>query len=168
MKMTPVLNRQVENTSISFGGFKSVVAGTSYRQDNNFIALALRLTGEDLKIFREVLNTFPNKELEEDVLHISVAGYEVDSDSPFGVYINHQDVFESENVQAVFVASLDRIVDLLARISIKKKIDTPIKTSPEEEEMLKALVGNTGYTFNEGEVAQHNSDIKSVAGGTMQ
>lgn len=148
------------NRPIAFGGFKSVVAGRSMREDNQFIALALRLTGKDLRDFEPVLKDFSNPKLENDVVQISVAGYNGNSDSPYGFCINHINIDDSNKFTTLINK---KIHDLLERIWSAKKIDLPAKDSEEAEKMKKALVGGRTYIFNADEICSDEHGIKGIA-----
>lgn len=165
MKIIPGFNPQTKISSPSFEGYKSLVARESYREYNNFIGLALKLTGKDLKDFQKILKTFPDEKLDKDVLSINVRGFNGNFDSPFGIYINHHDViYESKENNKVFAKSLGKITNLLARVSVDEKINMPINKSPEEEKMMKALLGDCGYTFDEEELTgRRKNTINSVA-----
>lgn len=166
MKIISGFNPQAKNSSLSFEGYKSLVARESYREYNNFIGLALKLTGKDLKNFQKILKTFPNEKLDKDILSINVQGFNGNFDSPFGICINHHDIiYESKENNKVFAESLGKITNLLARVYGDEKVNTPINKSPEEEKMMKALLGDCGYTFDEEEKSsgRWKNTINSVA-----
>lgn len=160
MKILSIPNQNLKNRAIAFGGFKSVIAGESYREDNHFIALALRLTKDDLQSFKDILKTFPNPKQESDVLHISVAGFDGNFDSPYSIYINHNDTYGTNMLTSKFTG---KIIGLLSRIYGARKIDFPIKNSEEETKMLKTLIGDSGYTFNQDELGISHMRVQRVS-----
>jgi hypothetical protein len=160
MKILSIPNQNSNNRPVAFGGFKSLVAGRSMREDNQFIALALRLTKRDLRDFQTVFRAFPNKKLDNDILHISVTGFDGNIDSPHAICINHNDTYGTDRLLPRFTR---KILELLSRVTRARKIVTPIKDSEEAGTMMKALMGDTGYTFNEDEIKTWDIDIHSVA-----
>lgn len=159
MKILPIQNQKMQNQNnrpVMFCGLKSVVAGRSMREDNQFIALALRLTKRDLSDFKPILEAFPNQKLENDVLHISVMGFDGNYDSPYDISINHIDTFGTDKLTTKFTIKIKALLD---RIYRSKKIDTPVKGSDEADKMIKALMGD----FNLDEISIDKYGIKSVA-----
>lgn len=159
-KMQKMQKMQNSNTRpVAFGGFKSVVAGRSMREDNQLIALALRLTGRDLREWQGVLKDFSNPKLEGDMLHISVAGYNGNPDSPYGVMINHIDTDGNDKFTKKIIRKIQILLD---RIGRARRMDIPENGSEEAEKMYKALMGDRTWEFNSDEICLSEDKIKSV------
>lgn len=159
MKVVSISNQNSNNRPIAFGGFRSVVAGRSMREDHQLISLALRLTGKDLREWQKVSKDFSNPKLENDVVQISVVGFDGNDDSPYTILINNIDTYGTDKLTKKVITKIQILLD---RIGRARRIDIPENGSEEAEKMRKALIGDRTWEFNPDEICLSEDKIKSV------
>lgn len=141
---------------VAFTGYKSLVGAISGREDNQFLGVALRLTGEDLESFQEILRKYPmgTRQSNRDVLCLRLCG-EYSSDNPewSTIYINgHDPTRGSGQYKKKLVPLFGKVIGLLENIHLGKvNCDDEAKISPKEKEIMKKLLCPRGYSFTPDE-----------------
>lgn len=162
MKILSISNQNSNNCPISFGGFKSVVVAGDSRDIGRFMAVALKLTKEDLTGLQDVLKEFPNPKLNADVLSISAESHLGDAmEDVYQVFVNGHDFFntiEKDNSDGELVLDFgklsrmsefkEKLKQLLERLLGERKLDLA-KTQAEKKQMLQALSGKRPLSQDE-------------------
>lgn len=160
MKILSIQNQKLQNSNnrpINFSGFKSVVVAGDSIDIGRFMAVALKLTDEDLVGFRDMLKEFRNPRLDADVLSIRAECYAGDAtEDVYHVFVNGHDFFDSNKELGLWMQGKssnragfkEKLKELLARLRGEKNLDVP-KKKAEKEKMLQALSGGQAQSQEE-------------------
>ncbi len=157
MKILSIQKQNLQNTNnrpIAFGGFKNVVVAGDSRDIGRFVAVACRLTEEDLAGARELLKEFRKPKLDADVLSIRADRFGGDlEEDMYNVFVNGHNFFGLQGIDdsseeltldlGKFIKHADfkaKLKQLLGKLRGESKLDMA-KTKAEEAQMLQALSG---------------------------
>lgn len=164
MKVISVNNQQSQNRPVAFGDLVGLVAGDGTKLGKGTAALAFRLTEKDLPrnghLSREV---FRRERIDSDVLQVGVKEF----DGIFGknppLFVNHKEVFGSEQLTQTQVKALKEIKAILRRITSGFKGIYVAGKKSERDQMHGFLQSNGNFNFQQGQLADDMSQIQSVA-----
>lgn len=148
MKVISANNQQSQNRPVAFKKLEQIMVGKSNR-NGNIVSMVFRLTGTDFKNQRAVLEAFRHPDLPQDMLQISVRGYDGQASTIPTISVNHQDVYGSGLKDTRFSESISTLRAIVSRIA---NAQNPNLAKTGERRQLRPLLSGSDFAFESAEI----------------